>query len=167
MSWFNHIASLSNPFELFSFYSEHVFTEQIQIVGIDMVLILALHGFYILILTRLFQYCVKHSQLGKRFWGAFVMYFVAILLVIITHVSDIFLLALILDSMKIFSDSLTTFYYVSGMYTTIGSNSSPGPQWQSLSMLISFCGLFAFSISGAGLYSMLGFFIAENNKDQK
>lgn len=167
MSWFNHIASLSNPFELFSFYSEHVFTEQIQIVGIDIIFILALHGFYILILTRLFQYCIQNSKLSKHFGGAFLMYFVAILFVIITHVSDIFLLALILDSMKIFPDSLTTFYYVSGMYTTIGSNSTPGQQWQSLSMLISFCGLFAFSISGAGLYSMLGFFIAENNKNQK
>jgi hypothetical protein len=167
MSWFNHIASLSNPLELFSFYSEHIFTEQIRMVCLDIILILSLHGFYILVLTRLFQYCVKHSQFSKRFGGAFVMYFVAILLVIITHVSDIFLLALILDSLKIFPDSLTTFYYVSGMYTTIGSNSIPGPQWQSLSMLISFCGLFAFSISGAGLYSMLGFFIAENNKKQR
>lgn len=166
MSWFNHIASLSNPFELFSFYSEHVFTEQIQIVGIDIIFILALHGFYILILTRLFQYCIQNSKLSKHFGGAFLMYFVAILLVITTHVSDIFLLALILDSMKVFPDSLTTFYYVSGMYTTIGSNSTPGQQWQSLSMLISFCGLFAFSISGAGLYSMLGFFIAENNKNK-
>ena len=137
-----------------------MFGEQIRIVFIDAILILALHGYCILLLTRLFERFVADSSLSKSLRASFLSYLVAIVLVVIAHCNDIFILALVLDSLKVFPDPLTTFHYVSGMYTTIGSPFSPETQWQSLSMIISFTGLFAFSISGAGLYSMLGYFLA-------
>jgi hypothetical protein len=52
------------------------------------------------------------------------------------------------------------------MYTTIGSNYSPGIGLESLSIVIAFTGLFSFAISGAGLYTMLSFFLTPPN-DQK
>jgi hypothetical protein len=167
MNWIDHISSLVNPFELASFYMNHVFGENIQLIMIDAVLILAIHGFYILMLTRLFKRYVSNAAISKYFRMSFLLYVGAIFLVILSHAMDIFVLAVLLDSLKIFPNSLHTFYFISGMYTTIGSSYIPGPEWQSLPILISFVGLFAFSISGSGLYSMLGFFIAENHKTLK
>lgn len=167
MNWFDHISSLSNPFGLASFYANHLFSGNIQPIIIDVILILTVHGFYIFMLTRLFKRFVIETSIGKSVGGSLLAYLVMILLVICTHVGDIFVLTLVLESMKLFPDPLTTFHYVSGMYTTIGSNYSAGADWQSLSMLISFTGLFAFSISGSGLYSMLGYFLESGNNNAK
>jgi hypothetical protein len=164
MNWLDHITSLSNPIELISLYAAHVFTAQIQIVFIDAILILTLHGYCILALTKVFKRLVIDSRLREKFGASFICYFIAIVLVVIAHCNDIFILSLILDSLQIFPDPLTTFYYVSGMYTTIGSSATPGPEWRGLSMIISFTGLFAFAISGSGLYSMLGLFLEISNK---
>ena len=165
MNWLNHIGSMSNPFELAVFYATHVLGGHVQIVFIDAILILALHGFYILLLTRMFKRFVADTALRKSLRASFISYFLALILVVVAHVNDIFILSLALDSLKVFPDRLATFYYVSGMYTTIGASASPGPEWQGLSMVISFTGLFAFSISGAGLYSMLGFFLAPSRNE--
>jgi hypothetical protein len=88
------------------------------------------------------------------------------MLIILSHIGDIFILTWMLEALKVFPDTLYTFLYVSGMYTTIGSSCSPGPQAHSLSTVSSFIGLFAFSISGSGLYSMLGYFLDSANKSK-
>lgn len=166
MNWFNHIASLPNPSRLASFYMDHIFSANIQPVVIDVILILTIHGFYIFLLTLLFKRFVIDTSIGKSLAASLVSYLVMILLVISAHVGDIFILTLVLESLNVFSNPVTTFHYVSGMYTTIGSNFNPGPHWQSLSMLVSFTGLFAFSISGSGLYSMLGYFLEEGKYEK-
>ncbi len=166
MNWFNHITSLSNPFELASFYLSHAFGEKFQLVLLDVIIILTIHGIYILVLTRCFKRFVIDSELHSSWKASFFSYLLAIALVVIAHFDDIFILTWVLDSLKIFPDPTTTLYYVSGMYTTIGSNNQPGGEWQSLSIIIAFAGLFSFAISGAGLYTMLSFFLSAP-KDQK
>lgn len=159
MSWFSHITSMSNPVELASFYMAHTFGEKFQIVLIDVVIILAIHGIYILLLTRWFKKFVIESEWRNSWRASFLSYLLAILLVVIAHFNDIFILTWVLDSLKVFPNRIDALFYVSGMYTTIGSNSHLGPELQSLSIVIAFAGLFSFAISGAGLYSMLGFFL--------
>jgi hypothetical protein len=166
MSWFSHITSMSNPIELASFYMTHAFGEKFQIVLIDVIIILAIHGIYILLLTRWFKKFVIESELRSSWRASFLSYLLAIMLVVIAHFNDIFILAWVLDSLKIFPDPTAALFYVSGMYTTIGSNNQPGAELQSLSIIIAFAGLFSFAISGAGLYSMLGFFLTPP-KDSK
>ena len=166
MSWLSHITSMSNPIELVSFYMTHAFGEKFRIVLIDVVIILAIHGVYILLLTRWFKKFVIESELRNDWRASFLSYLVAIVLVVIAHFNDIFILAWVLDSLKIFPDRIDALFYVSGMYTTIGSNSHLGPELQSLSIVIAFAGLFSFAISGAGLYTMLGFFLSPP-KDSK
>lgn len=161
MSWLNHITSLSNPLELVSFYVSHAFGEKFLIVLFDMIVILAIHGFYILLLTYLFKKFVADSALRSSVRASFISYLVAILLVVLSHFDDIFILVWVIDSLKVFPDRLTTLYYVTGMYTTIGSSNTPGAGLESLSIIIAFTGLFSFAISGAGLYSMLGFFLSQ------
>jgi hypothetical protein len=114
----------------------------------------------------MFKKFIADTGMSKSIRLSFLSYLVAIFLVVIAHCNDIFILAWVLDSLHIFSNPLDALYYVSGMYTTIGSSLNPPGEWQSLSILIAFAGLFAFSISGAGLYTMLGFFIAAK-KDSK
>lgn len=163
MSWLSHIANLSNPFDLMSFYIKHILSGEIQLIILDAVLILTIHGFYIFFLTRLFGKLVRKTKIGRSLKGGLLMYSLMIALVTTAHIMDIFALTLALDSFKVFDDPLSTFHYVSGMYTTIGSSLNPGVNWQGLSLVLSFTGLFAFSISGSGLYTMLGYFIASEN----
>jgi hypothetical protein len=165
MSWLNHIANLSNPFDMASFYLKHVLSGDIQLVMLDVILILTIHGFYIFFLTILFGKLVRKTKIGKSLNGSLLMYATMIMLVTTSHIVDIFALTLVLDSFKVFGDPLGTFHYVSGMYTTIGSSLTPGTGWQGLSLVLSFTGLLAFSISGSGLYTMLGYFIA-SEKDR-
>jgi hypothetical protein len=159
MNWLTHIASLSNPFELASFYLTHAFGEKFRLVLLDVIIILTIHGVYILILTRWFKKIVIESELRNSWRASFLSYLIAIVLVVIAHFNDIFILAWALDSLKIFSDPTEALFYVSGMYTTIGSNNQLGVELQSLSIIIAFAGLFSFAISGAGLYTMLSFFL--------
>ena len=159
MNWFSHIASMSNPVELASYYMTHAFGEKFQLVLLDVIIILTIHGIYILVLTRWFKRLVIESELRNSWKACFFSYLVAIMLVVIAHFDDIFILAWALDSLKIFPDPTTTLFYVTGMYTTIGSNTQPGAELQSLSIIIAFAGLFSFAISGAGLYTMLSFFL--------
>lgn len=167
MGWFAHISSFPNPIQLAEFFIDYIFGKSIQPVFVDVILILTLHGFYIFLLTRLFKRWVINTSVGVSAYAGLLSYLVMILLVIFSHVTDVFILTLALEALKVFPDTLTTFHYVAGMYTTIGSNYTSGQDWQSLSMLISFTGLFAFSISGSGLYSMLSYFVVSNDKNKK
>jgi hypothetical protein len=167
MSWIDHIISLPNPLNLASFFVGQIFSDGLLLMLIDVILILTIHGAYIFLLTRLFRRCVVDTSVGKSTKASLLFYLLMILLVIFSHIGDIFVLTLALESMKVFPDPLTTFHYVSGMYTTIGSSYSPGHDWQGLSMLISFTGLFAFSISGSGLFTMLSYFIESGNSNMK
>lgn len=155
MNWLSHLSSITNSLSLVPFYLTHAFNEQLAWFLLDVILLLSFHGLYILLLTLIFKKVVSRELFKRTFQSSFLPYAVAIFLVVMTHIVDIFLLAVILDSIKVIPDPLTTFHFVSGMYTTIGYSYTLEPQWRSLPMIISFAGLFAISISGTGLYSML------------
>ncbi len=166
MNWFEHISSLPSPIKLFDFFVGQIFSGVMQLILIDAALILTIHGFYIFLLTRTFKRHVIDTSIGYNRKASLVFYLMIILLIIICHIGDIFVLTWVLEALKVFPETLTTFSYVTGMYTTIGSGYTPGPQFHGLSTVISFIGLFAFSISGSGLYSMLGYFLDSTNKSK-
>jgi hypothetical protein len=169
MNWIDHITTLPNPIKLASFFVDHIFIGAMQPIFIDAALILTIHGFYIFLLIRAFKRYVINTSIAYNAKASILFYSVMILLIILSHVCDIFIFTWVLEALKVFPDTLMTFMFVSGMYTTIGSSYTPGPQWESLSIVISFTGLFAFSISGSGLYSMLAYFIdsSKRNTDAK
>lgn len=162
MNWLDHIASFPSPFKLAAFFGNQVFSEGMQPILIDAVIILTIHGFYIFWLTRLFKRHVIDTKIGYNTKLSLLFYLGMILLIIFSHIGDIFVLTWVLEALKVFPDTLTAFLYVCGIYTTVGSNFSPPTGMQSLSMVIAFIGLFAFSISGSGLYSMLSYFLDSN-----
>jgi hypothetical protein len=168
MNWFSHLLSISHSFELVSFYFAHVLNQQLVYFLIDVILLLSFHGLFILLITLVFKKIIYRATFKITFQTSFLPYAIVIALVILTHIGDILLLAVIVDSFKIIPDPLTTFHYVSGMYTTIGYSYTLAPEWRSLPMIISFAGLFAISISGTGLYSMLQYLVnAPNNSTNK
>jgi hypothetical protein len=56
-----------------------------------------------------------------------------------------------------------TFFFAGEMYTTVGyGNYKLTEQWRILPIIISFTGIFAVSMSGAALYTMMGALINKN-----
>lgn len=166
MSWFEHVTSLANPLDLIHLYLTSVFEGQIALLAMDVVFVLTVHAVGMYLLAYVFKRIVMHN-IVKSFAGNFFAYLLAILLVLLSHVVDIIVLSVALDSLKVFSDPLHAFYYVIGMYTTVGSNYNPSAQWQGLAMIIPFCGLFAFSLSGSALFTILGYFLARPSAPAK
>lgn len=160
MNWFDYLSSSSGPLALSKLYLASVFNGPLGTLAINMVLIVAFHAVTMYFLTLLFMKIIYKTNLGKTFLGSFFIYFAAIYLVLQSHIIDILLLSISLDSMKVFADPLNSFYYVVGLYTTVGSNYTPAPEWQGLSLIIPFCGLFSFSLSGSALFTMLGYVLA-------
>lgn len=167
MNWFDHLLSSSNALTLAALYLKDVFRGPLSSVAIDVVLILGAHAVTMFFLTLLFIKAVNSTGFGKTFIGGFVIYLSVILAVLISHFVDIVYLSLSLDSLKVFPDSLSTFYYVVGLYTTVGSNYNPSLEWQGLAVVIPFCGLFAFSLSGSALFTMLGYFLSAPKSSDK
>jgi hypothetical protein len=118
---------------------------------------LAVHGVAVLGIAGAFhsinQFMIKKRVAG----GSFFAYFIAILLVIASHLSEIVVWAYICVALKVFPTNPQTFYFAGEMYTTVGyGDYKLSEHWRILPIIISFTGIFAVSMSGAALYSMMG-----------
>jgi hypothetical protein len=85
------------------------------------------------------------------------VYFTVVLLILFSHLIDIFVWTYAMVSVTVFPDVIKTFYFAGEMYTNLDHNDPIyvlGPQWRMLPILLS-SGLFAVAISGAALYSLL------------
>lgn len=131
---------------------------ELYILVAAMAAMLTAHGALVLVIATVFH---RLDRLLKSIpylrGGSFISYFVAILLITLTHVCEILTWTYILVWLKVFPSATQTFYFVGEMYTTLGFGSYPlASTWQIMPMLISFTGIFAVSMSGAALYSMMG-----------
>ncbi len=104
---------------------------------------------------------------NKRIYGAnFLSYFIAILLIIASHLVEIVAWAYICVALQVFPTNPQTFYFAGEMYTTVGFGTySLSEQWRILPIIISFSGIFAVSMSGAALYSMMGALLGRSNQN--
>jgi hypothetical protein len=105
----------------------------------------------------------------KRIFAAsFLSYFIAILLVIASHLGEIVLWSYICVALKVFTTNPQAFYFAGEMYTTVGyGNYNLSEYWRILPIIISFSGIFAVSMSGAALYSMMGSLLGHKNQNPK
>jgi Ion channel len=88
--------------------------------------------------------------------AAVISYFVSIILVIIGHFADIILWTYALIPLNIFVTNPDAFYFAGEMYVTLGFGSFELERnWRILPIVIAFTGIFAASMSGAALFSML------------
>ena len=156
-------ADLPSFTTLFSEINTDMGNSQIWIVLILACLMLTFHGVAVLMIAGAFHWIDRKLE-NKRVYGAnFLSYFVAILLIIGSHFVEIIAWAYICVALKVFATNPQTFYFAGEMYTTVGyGNYKLTEQWRILPIIISFTGIFAVSMSGAALYTMMGALINKN-----
>lgn len=168
MNWLNHLSSLSNFFEKMSFYLTNALNESEAIVMLYAVLMITLHGLYFASIITPFRRFVHYSSSLKFGLSEFLPFILIIFLVIFIHIIDIFTFSYIIDSLHVFPDAITSFYFVGEMYTTVGyGNYTLEPQWKSLPLIIAFLGLLNFAISGSILITVLTYIVANRQKYEK
>ena len=140
---------------------------QIWIMVVSACLMLAVHAVAVLGIAGAFHW-IDDVMTKRRIFGAsFLSYFIAILLVIAIHLSEIVVWAYICVALKVFPTNPQTFYFAGEMYTTVGyGDYKLSEQWIILPIIISFSGIFAVSMSGAALYTMMGALLGHNGQNQ-
>jgi hypothetical protein len=118
---------------------------------------LTLHGLIVLSIAGTFHWLDQRLENRSIYGANFVSYFIAILLIIAAHLLEIIAWAYICVALKVFPTNPQTFYFAGEMYTTVGyGDYTLTENWRILPIIISFTGIFAVSMSGAALYSMMG-----------
>lgn len=153
---------------LFSEINTDMGNSQIWVVLLLACLMLTLHGVAVLMIAGAFHW-IDHKLENKRIYGAnFLSYFMAILLIIASHFIEIIGWAYICVALKVFATNPQTFYFAGEMYTTVGyGDYTLSEHWRILPIIISFSGIFAVSMSGAALYSMMGALLGRSNQNPK
>lgn len=129
---------------------------------------LAVHGIAVLAIAGAFHAIDGLMNRKRIYGGSFLSYFIAILLVIASHLGEIVVWAYICVALKVFPTNPQTFYFAGEMYTTVGYGNYILPEhWRILPIIISFSGIFAVSMSGAALYSMMGALLGHKNQNPK
>ena len=141
---------------------------QIWVIVVSACLMLAVHAVAVLGIAGAFH-AIDQVMTRRRIIGAsFLSYFAAILLVIAIHLAEIVVWAYICVALKVFPTNPQTFYFAGEMYTTVGyGDYKLSEQWRILPIIISFSGIFAVSMSGAALYTMMGALLGHNNQNPR
>ena len=131
-------------------------------------LMLTLHGVAVLMIAGAFHWLDQKLE-NKRVYGAnFLSYFIAILLIIGSHLAEIVAWAYLCVALQVFPTNPQTFYFAGEMCTTVGFGTyNLSEQWRILPIIFSFSGIFAVSMSGAALYSMMGALLNRSNQNPK
>ena len=142
---------------LFNEINADIGNSQIWVTVVSACLMLAIHAVAVLGIAGAFH-AIDNEMSKRRIFGAsFLSYFIAILLVIAIHLGEIIIWAYICVALKVFPTNPQTFYFAGEMYTTVGyGDYKLTEQWRILPIIISFSGIFAVSMSGAALYTMMG-----------
>jgi hypothetical protein len=129
---------------------------------------LTFHGTAVLAIAGAFHWFDRKLE-NKRVYGAnFLSYFIAILLIIASHLAEIVAWSYVCVAYQVLPTNPQTFYFAGEMYTTVGFGSyNLSERWRILPIIISFSGIFAVSMSGAALYSMMGALLGRSSQNPK
>lgn len=162
---FSNLPSFST---LFAEINTDMGNSQIWFVLLLACLMLTFHGVAVLMIAGAFHWIDQKLE-NKRIYGAnFLSYFIAILLIIASHLIEIVAWAYICVALQVFPTNPQTFYFAGEMYTTVGyGDYTLSERWRILPIIISFSGIFAVSMSGAALYSMMGALLNRSSQNPK
>lgn len=158
----NTLPSLST---LFAEVNADIGNSDIFFLLIIACLILTLHGVAVLVIAAIFHWIDAKLE-NKQVYGAnFLSYFLAILLIIGMHLLEIVAWTYICIGLQVFPTNLQTLYFAGEMYTTVGfGDYNLTERWKIIPIIISFTGIFAVSLSGAALYTMMGALLGRSNQ---
>lgn len=167
MFTFLHNTDLPSFITLYNEINADMGNGQIWVMVMSACLMLAIHAIAVLGIAGAFH-AIDDVMTRRRIFGAsFLSYFIAILLVIAIHLVEIVVWAYICVALKVFPTNPQTFYFAGEMYTTVGyGDYKLSEQWKILPIIISFSGIFAVSMSGAALYTMMGALLGHNAQNQ-
>lgn len=98
------------------------------------------------------NYLRERNELRRQFYFGRL-----VLLMLLTHIVEILLIAVILFGMHSFHDLRTAFYFTGETYTTVGYGDVLLPtDWRQLALFIAMSGLFSFGWSTGVLVSIVG-----------
>ena len=161
-------ADLPSFATLFSEINTDMGNGQIWFVLLLACFMLTLHGMIVLSVAGTFHWLDQKLENRRIYGGNFVSYFIAILLIIAVHFAEIIAWAYICAALKVFPTNPQTFYFAGEMYTTVGyGDYKLTEQWRVLPIIISFTGIFAVSMSGAALYSMMVNLLGHSKQNPK
>ncbi len=160
-SIFSNLPTIST---LFSEINADMGNSQIWLIIVMACLMLTIHGVAVLGIAGAFHTLDWHMQNSRIYGANFLSYFIAILLIVASHLGEIVAWAYLCVALKVFPTNPQTFYFAGEMYTTVGyGNYSLPEHWRILPIIISFSGIFAVSMSGAAMYSMMGTLLSRPN----
>ncbi len=161
----NSLPSLS---ALFAEINQDMGNSDIGFLLIVACMMLTLHGVCVLVIAAIFHW-IDGKLENKRIYGAnFLSYFVAILLIVAIHLLEIIAWAYICIGLQVLPTNIQTLYFAGEMYTTVGyGNYTLIERWKIIPIIISFTGIFAVSLSGAALYTMMGALLGRSNQNPK
>ena len=150
--------SLPNVMFVFNEIMGDLTDTSIRLMSFVAVLVVLTHGILILLIMGCFHaFDRRYGNLRHMQVDIFV-YFMVVLLILLSHIIDIFIWTYAMVSVNVYPSVVKTFYFAGEMYTNLDHNDPAyklGPQWNMLPILISFSGLFAVAISGSALYGLL------------
>ena len=150
-------ADLPSFATLFYEINADIGNSQIWLVIICACLMLAVHAIVVLSIAGAFHWIDNVMSRHRILGASFLSYFIAIFLVIAIHFAEIIVWSYICVALKVFPTNPQTFFFAGEMYTTVGyGDYKLTEQWRILPIIISFTGIFAVSMSGAALYTMMG-----------
>ena len=159
---------LPSFYTLFSEINTDMGNGQIWFVLLLACFMLTLHGMIVLSIAGTFHWLDQKLENRRIYGGNFVSYFIAILLIIAVHFAEIIAWAYICVALKVFTTNPQTFYFAGEMYTTVGyGDYKLTEHWRVLPIIISFTGIFAVSMSGAALYSMMVNLLGHSKQNPK
>ena len=162
---FNLIQNVDLPSfaTLFNEINADIGNTYIWFVMLSACLMLAVHAVVVLGIAGAFHYIDNVMSRHNIRGASFLSYFIAVFLVIAIHFAEIIVWAYVCVAFKVFPTNPQTFFFAGEMYTTVGyGDYKLTEQWRILPIIISFTGIFAVSMSGAALYTMMGSLINKN-----
>ena len=150
--------SLPNVMFVFNEIMGDLTDTSIRLMSFVAVLVVLAHGILILLIMGCFHTFDRRYGNLRYMQVDILVYFTVVLLILLSHLIDIFIWTYAMVSVNVYPSVVKTFYFAGEMYTNLDHNDPEyklGPQWNMLPILISFSGLFAVAISGSALYGLL------------
>jgi hypothetical protein len=99
---------------------------ELYLIVAFMAVMLTLHGIAVLVIASAFHALDRFLKtIPHLAGGSFISYFIAILLIILTHIIEIVAWTYVLVAFAVFPEVTQTFYFVGEMYTTLGFGNYP------------------------------------------
>jgi hypothetical protein len=134
--------------------THYVFNFDALILGcLTMLLCLVVQALFVMLVTTQFKPRVQKLASIKRWMPAQFVFFAAILLLLISHLVQIYMWGSALNIFDIIPNQHQAMVFAGSTYTTVGFVSDPlSVQWQLMTVIMAASGLFSFGWSTAVMF---------------